>query len=109
MASEGDEEQLEAETTDGARTVRGLSGSLARPLLITATFAAGAGAALGAKALLDSRRRGVSRDKNSDDDLPTVLRRAGLDLAIAATNEAAERLGQDRSASEAEDRVLQRS
>ena len=108
MASEREEEQLEARTT-AARTVRASSGSLARPLLMAATFAAGAGAALGTRALLDSRRSGGSHDEDSDEDLPTVLRRAGLDLAIAATNEAAERLGQDQSQTEDEEPVLQRS
>jgi|SRR5919201_4079643 hypothetical protein len=83
MASEREEEQRETK-------MAGASGRAGQPLLMVAAFAAGAGAALGTKALLDSRRRG-----SYDEDLPTVLRRTGLDLAIAATNQAAERLGED--------------
>ena len=87
MASEGDEEQLQTET----------SGRAGRPLLIAATFAAGAAAALSIKAVLDSRRKGVSDDENvEEEDLPTVLRRAALDVALAATSQAAERLAPDR-------------
>ena len=87
---------------------RGLSGGLAQPLLMAATFAAGAGAALGTKALLDSRRRRSTHHEESAEDLPSVLR-AGLDLAIAATNQAAERLGQDKSGTHDEEAVPQRS
>ena len=118
MAPEREEEQMETETAEGAGTTApGLSGRFGRPLLIAATFAAGAGAALGTRALLDSRRKGGSDDDDSDQDLPSVLRRAGLDVAIAATNQAAERLGQDQSEAQDEDQpeaqnegpVLQRS
>ena len=49
---------MEMEGAGGAGTVPGFSGRLGQPLLMAATFAAGAGAALGAKALLDSRRPG---------------------------------------------------
>jgi hypothetical protein len=108
MAPEREEEQMETETAGGAGTTR-LSGRLGRPLLIAATFAAGAGAALGTKAFLDSRRKGSSSDEESEQDLPTALRRAGLDLAIAATNQAAERLSQDESESQNEEPALQRS
>jgi len=108
MAPEPEEEQMQTETAGGGGGP-GLSGRLGRPLLIAATFAAGAGAALGTKALLDSRRSGGSFDEDSDEDLPTVLRRAGLDLAIAATNQAAERLGQDQSETQDEEPTLQRS
>jgi len=81
--------------------------NLGRPLIIAATFAAGAGAALAAKSVLESRRKrsvgtpAVGADTGSDADLATTLRRAALDVAIAATNEAAERLSveeQDREA-----------
>jgi hypothetical protein len=68
------------------------SGRSARPLLIAGAFAAGAATALAAKAWLDSRRGGGSPGHDSDEDLPTVLRRAALDVALAATNRAAERL-----------------
>lgn len=97
MASE---EQLEMGAEDG--------GGLGQPLLIVATFAVGAAAALATKAWLDSRRKGAAGEQGSDEDLPTVLRRAGLDLAIAATNQAAERLGQDHSEPN-EESALQRS
>jgi hypothetical protein len=70
----------------------GSSGRPARFLLIAGTFAAGAATALAAKALLDSRREGGSPGHDSDEDLATVLRRAALDVALAATNRAAERL-----------------
>lgn len=109
MASEHEEEQMETESAGGAGTTRGLSGRLGRPLLMAATFAAGAGAALGTKALLDSRRRGGRHEEDSEEDLPTVLRRAGLDVAIAATNQAAERLSQTQSETQDEEPVLQRS
>ena len=68
------------------------SGRPARLLLIAGTFAAGAATALAAKALLDSRRAGGSHGRDADEDLPTVLRRAALDVALAAANQAAERL-----------------
>ena len=75
----------------------GLSGGgLGRPLIIAATFAAGAGAALAAKSVLDARRKGgavaQTAGVETDEDLATTLRRAALDVAIAATNEAAGRL-----------------
>ena len=102
MASERKEEQMATEVGGGA-------GRLGQSLLMAATFAAGVGAALGTKALLDSRRKGSSQEDGSDEDLPTVLRRGGLDVAIAATNQAAERLGQDRSEPQNERPALQRS
>jgi hypothetical protein len=96
--------KMETEVAGGAGTVPSVSRRLGRPLLIAATFAAGAGAALGTKAFLDSRRKGPS-DEEPDQDLPGVLRRASLDVAIAATNQAAERLAQDHS--EAQNREVQ--
>ena len=98
---------MDTEMAGGAGTDRGLTGRFGQPLLVVATFAAGAGAALGTKALLDSRRKGSAHEQDSDQDLPTVLRRAGLDVAIAATNQAAERLGQDRPQSQDEEPALQ--
>ena len=77
-------------------------------LFVVAAFAAGAGAALGTKAFLDSRRKG-SDVEVSNQDLPDVLRRAGLDVAIAATNQAVDRLGQDQSEAQNEGSALQRS
>ena len=81
---------------DAAGTVSG-GGGLGRPLLVAATFAAGAGAALAAKSVLESRRRKAgdltaAAGVETDEDLATTLRRAALDVAIAATNEAAGRL-----------------
>jgi hypothetical protein len=108
MAPEREKEQTETDTARGAGTT-GLSGRLGLPLLIAATFAAGAGAALATKALLGLRRKGSSHDEYSEQDLPTVLRRAGLDVAIAATNRAAERLGHDQSEARDEEPVVQRS
>jgi hypothetical protein len=81
----------ESEEGQEEREVAGASRRLGGPLFIVAAFAAGAGAALGTKAFLDSRRKGLP-DEESGEDFPSVLRRAGLDVAIAATNQAAERL-----------------
>jgi hypothetical protein len=83
------------------------------PLAGVALFAAGAGIALGAKAMLDARRKGASvtsalplvggrEEDASRGDLPTVLRRAALDVALAATTEAADRLGSQDEAAERE-------
>ena len=113
MTPDGDEEQEESEVAGGSRR-------LGAPLFITAAFAAGAGAALGTKAFLDSRKKGLpgkkgllgkkgSPDEESGQDLPGVLRRAGLDVAIAATNQAAERLTQDQSEPQNGESALQRS
>jgi hypothetical protein len=81
------EEQMDTE---------GQGGGVGQPLLIVATFAAGIAAALGTRALL-ARRKGSAGAQGSDEDLATALRRATLDVAIAATNQAAERLGQGQS------------
>ena len=95
-----------ASAEDSAATVSSAHSSLGRPLIIAATFAAGAGAALAAKSVLESRRRSsvhtpaVGADTASDEDLATTLRRAALDVAIAATNEAAERLSVQEQAEE---------
>jgi hypothetical protein len=106
MASDDDNEQMGIDQPGGGRG----------PVWAAAAFAVGAGAALGGKALLDRRRRSRSQaevDSNADasnEDLPTVLRRAALDVALAATTKAAQRLdtdnGQERSASES---ALERS
>ena len=109
-----DREQGSAD--DAAAAAPSLRPRLGRPLIIAATFAAGAGAALAAKSVLESRRKEsahtpmVGADTESDEDLATVLRRAALDVAIAATNEAAERLSIEEQ-SEAQDRepALERS
>ena len=90
--------------TEAAEASRRLGG----PLFIATAFAAGAGAALGTKAFLDSRRKGLP-DEESGRDLPSVLRRAGLDVAIAATSQAAERLTQDQSEPQNRQSALQRS
>jgi hypothetical protein len=80
------EEQMDTEAQGGG---------LGQPLLIVATSAAGIAAALGTRALL-ARRKGSAGAQGSDEDLATALR-ATLDVAIAATNQAAERLGQGQS------------
>src|SRR5689334_17684200 len=96
------------------------SGGSSRALLIGAIFAAGAGVGLGIKTLLDKRRGGPADDmpsgqagggEGADGDLPTVLRRAALDVALAATSRAAERLdsGGDRESSADEHAVEQPS
>ena len=90
----------DSEEGEGTTEMAGGSGRLGMPLFIAAAFAAGAGAALGTKAFLDSRRKGSHDEESgqeSGQDLPSVLRRAGLDVAIAATNQAAKRLTQDQS------------
>lgn|SRR5438046_8007415 len=110
METEGDDKQLGSEA----------SGSSGRPLLIGAIFAAGAGLGLGVKTLLDRRRKGAAGGRSpvqtsggdtSDADLPTVLRRAALDVALAATTRAAERLdsGAGRELSADEHALEQRS
>lgn len=109
MASEHENANTGSErAAGGARAVL-----LGRPLVAVAAFAAGAGVALGAKAVLDSRRKAGSRAPTAGDlagnaadgpreDLPTVLRRAALDVALAATTEAAERFGAQAEAPESE-------
>jgi len=84
----------------------GARSNLGRPLIIAATFAAGAGAALAAKSVLERRKASVDTPEigggtESDEDLAGTLRRAALDVAIAATNEAAERLSADEQGREA--------
>jgi hypothetical protein len=77
----------------------GRASSVGAPVLAVGAFAAGAVATLVAKRLLDARRKAdrardeldVGRD-GSKEDLATVLRRAALDVAVAATGQAAERL-----------------
>lgn len=97
-----------SEEGQGEAEVAGASRRLGGPLFIAAAFAAGAGAALGAKAFLDSRRKGLP-DEESGQDFPSVLRRAGLDVAIAATNQAAERLRQDQAEPQNGESALKRS
>jgi hypothetical protein len=98
----------DSEEEQGATEVAGGSGRLGVPLVIAAAFAAGVGAALGAKAFLDSRKKGSDAEE-SGEDLPSVLRRAGLDVAIAATSQAAERLTQDQSEPQDGETALKRS
>lgn len=79
----------------------GARSGLGQPLIIAATFAAGAGAALAAKSFLSRRKGSVPTqapgvDTGSEEDLATTLRRAALDVAVAATNEAAERLSAEK-------------
>jgi hypothetical protein len=105
MTPDAEEGQVETDVAEGGGT---LPGSPRVALFIAAAFAAGAGAALGAKAFLDSRRKG-SHEEDSNEDLPSVLRRAGLDVAIAATNQAADRLAQNQSEPQNEESALQRS
>ena len=84
------------------------SGGAGRPLLLAAAFAAGSAATLATKALLQSRRTRKLDAEGSDEDLPTVLR-AGLDLAIAATNQAAESLSRNEAATKDDEPAPNRS
>jgi len=77
----------------------GRASSLGGPILAVGAFAAGAATTFVAKRLIDARRKaGGAGDEldagvdGSKEDLPTVLRRAALDVAVAATGQAAERL-----------------
>lgn len=85
-----------AENGGGSRSVVG-------PLVGLSAIAVAVGVGLGVKAVLDARRTGSSvrselplvggEDADaSPEELPTVLRRAALDIALAATSQAAERL-----------------
>lgn len=85
------------------------SGGMGRPVLLAAAFAAGSVATLATKALLRSRRTRKVDAEASDEDLPSVLRRVGLDLAIAATNQAAASLSRDESATKDEEPAPDRS
>ena len=98
------------ESAEDAATTASSGGSrLGKPLVIAATFAAGAGAALAAKSVIESRREGGAdkqpgTDRAGGEDLVTTLRRAALDVAVAATNEAAERLSVDDKSEEGQSR-----
>jgi hypothetical protein len=77
----------------------GRASSLGGPVLAVGAFAAGAAVTLVAKRLLDARRKAdraggelEAVGDGSKEDLATVLRRAALDVAVAATGQAAERL-----------------
>jgi hypothetical protein len=92
MPSQGDPGTKSEEGVGRASSIRG-------PVLAIGAFAAGAAATLVAKRLVDARRKaGRARDEldvghdGSKEDLATVLRRAALDVAVAATGQAAERL-----------------
>jgi hypothetical protein len=85
----------------------GGSRSVVAPLVGLGLFVAGVGVALGAKAVVDARRKGssvrsevpgVGADNGdvSQEELPAVLRRAALDVALAATSQAADRFGAER-------------
>lgn len=96
------------ESEQGARRASSLGG----PMLAVGAFAAGAAVTLLAKRLIDARRKGGSLTEalpvggdGSKDDLATVLRRAALDVAVAASGQAAERLrsGDDEDETEAEE------
>jgi hypothetical protein len=86
---------LETKSEEGA----GRASSIGGPVLAVGAFVAGAAATLVAKRLVDARRKaGRARDEldvgpdGSKDDLATVLRRAALDVAVAASGQAADRL-----------------
>lgn len=77
----------------------GRASSIVRPVIAVGAFAAGAAATLVAKWLVDARRKaGRERDEldvghdGSKEDLAAVLRRAALDVAVAASGQAADRL-----------------
>jgi hypothetical protein len=83
--------------------------SLGGPILAVGAFAAGAVTTFVAKRLIDARRKaGGAGDEldvgldGSKEDLPTVLRRAALDVAVAATGQAAERLRRQGDEAETE-------
>lgn len=83
--------------------------SFGGPILAVGAFAAGAALTLLAKRLIDARRKGGSvadrldvRSDGSNEDLATVLRRAALDVAVAASGQAADRLRSRNGEPEAE-------
>lgn len=87
-----------AELEEGA----GRGSSVGGPVLAVGAFAAGAAVTLLAKRLIDARRNsggGAVADQldvgdgESKEDIATVLRRAALDVAVAASGQAAQRLG----------------
>ena len=94
-----DEQDEEREDGTGSGVVRALAA--------VGLLAAGAAVALGTKTVLDARRKGTSvtrelplveRGDAPGEDLPTVLRRAALDVAVAATTQAADSLApEDRT------------
>lgn len=89
---------------DVDETERSGSRSAVGPLVGLGLIVAAVGVALGAKAVVQARRKGNSvrselpvvggeaTDAPSE-ELPAVLRRAALDVALAATSQAADRLG----------------
>ena len=90
--------------------------SLGGPILAVGAFAAGAATTFVAKRLIDARRKaGGAGDEldvgldGSKEDLPTVLRRAALDVAVAATGQAAERLRRQGEEAETEPEAAQSS
>lgn len=97
MASKGDQATASQE---GA----GRAASLGGPMLAVGAFVAGAALTLVARRLVGARQEpgraleaGAREERDvgdggSQDDLATVLRRAALDVAVAATGRAAERL-----------------
>ena len=109
MAQDRDQEGVGNENAEDA------GGRLGRPLIIAATFAAGAAAALAAKSVLSRRKAGagtsaLGSEEGSSEDLATVLHRAALDVALAATSEAAERLSvEDQSDGQDREPALERS
>ena len=85
----------ETKSEEAVTRASGLGG----PILAVGAFAAGAVTTFVAKRVIDARREaGDARDERdvgadgAKEDLPTVLRRAALDVAVAATGQAAERL-----------------
>ena len=92
---------MAAQRDPGTKSEEGVgrASSIRGPVLAVGSFAAGAAATLVVKRLADGRRKaGRERDEldvgydGSKEDLATVLRRAALDVAVAASGQAAERL-----------------
>lgn len=92
---------MAAQRDPGTKSEEGVgrASSIRGPVLAVGSFAAGAATTLVVKRLADARREaGGERDEldgghdGSKEDLATVLRRAALDVAVAASGQAAERL-----------------
>jgi hypothetical protein len=95
------EDEMGSRHEDVDETERSGSRSAVGPLVGLGLIVAAVGVGLGAKAVVQARRKGGSVRSElppadadaSSEELPAVLRRAALDVALAATSQAADRLG----------------
>jgi hypothetical protein len=98
------EDEMGSRHEDVDETERSGSRSAVGPLVGLGLIVAAVGVGLGAKAVVQARRKGSSVRSElplagggdadaSSEELPAVLRRAALDVALAATSQAADRLG----------------